>query len=197
VDRIFECPTNRRRTPTRDVANFNDPFWSTPTGQLQRELFNLFLSTRALNFDYTMLTGSNGARVDSPVQVMWNPRCRQMRAQQGRPAPVAAELKPLRGLPVFVEEDSNWWNTPSPDGMWSNWDQVTSRHGRKGHMVFLGGDVELMGLPLGPDLESQNDVGDFTANDIWARGNRGLWYQVAPSWPTGGPRPYGWFDRPR
>src|SRR5262249_46977812 len=36
VDQIFECPTNKRKTPLHDAAVFSDPFWSTPAGMLQR-----------------------------------------------------------------------------------------------------------------------------------------------------------------
>ena len=197
VDKIFECPTNRRKTPTRDVAVFSDPFWSTPAGMLQRELFNLFLSERALNFDYTMATGASGARVETPTLVAWDARCMQITGQANRTQPQAQNIRYLRSLPVFIEEDSEFWNAPGPDGMWSNWDQITNRHGRKGHMVFLNGDVELMDLPRGGNPLSQNDIGDFTANDLWARG-RNQWFQVAPNWPNGGAglRRYGWFDRP-
>jgi prepilin-type N-terminal cleavage/methylation domain-containing protein len=196
VDQVFSCPTNKRRTPLRDVAVFSDPFWSTDAGRIQRELFNVFYEQRALNFDYTMVTGATGARVDSPVEVAWDQRCRQMSGQQGRSTPPLSALKSLRALPAFVEEDSVWWNGPGPDGMWSNWDQVTDRHSKKGHMVFLNGDVELVKFPLGGNPNSQNDIGDFVANDIWAKGRAGQWYEVAPSWPAN-LRPYGWFDLPR
>lgn len=196
VDKIFECPTNKRKTPTRDVAVFSDPFWTSESGRLQRELFNLFLSQRALNFDYTMVTGSSGARVETINPVAWDARCQQITAQSGRTTPTVANLRYMRSLPVFAEEDSEFWNAPGPDGMWSNWDQITNRHGGKGHMLFLNGDVELMNLPRGANPLSQNDIGDFTANDVWAKGR--TWRQVAPSWPNGtaGLRRYGWFDRP-
>ena len=197
VDHIFECPTNKRKTPTRDVAVFTDPFWTTEAGRLQRDLFNLFLSQRALNFDYTMVTGSSGARVDSSVPVAWDTRCKQLTAQTNRPPPLQQNLKALRTIPVFVEEDSLWWNAPGPDGMWSNWDQITNRHNGRGHMLNLFGDVEILSFPRGGDPNSQNDVGDFTANDIWALGRFNRWYQVAPSWPNPGLRRFGWFDRPQ
>jgi prepilin-type N-terminal cleavage/methylation domain-containing protein len=195
VDLIFECPTNKRKTPSRDVAVFTDPFWSSPAGILQRELFNLFLSSRSLNFDYTMTTGASGARVDSSVLVAWDFRCSQISAGAGRTQPTAANIRPLRSLPVFVEEDTDWYNAPSPDGMWSNRDQITNRHARKGHMAFLDASVSLLEFPRGGDQTTQNDVGDFTGNDVWAKGE-GAWRQVAPTWP-GTLRPFGWFDSPR
>ncbi|MEX2219653.1 MAG: prepilin-type N-terminal cleavage/methylation domain-containing protein [Phycisphaerales bacterium] len=197
VDKIFECPTNKRRTPLRDVADLSaDPFWSTPSGILQRELFNLFLSSRAMNFDYTMTTGASGARLDSPIRVAWDTRCTQLVGTAARSQPPPAGLRTLRALPVYAEEDTRWHNSSTPDGMWSNWDQVTARHSRKGHMAFLDGSVELMGFPIGRDPNTQSDIGDFTAQDVWAKGRAGFWYQVAPSWPAN-PRPFGWFDLPR
>lgn len=199
VDKIFECPTNRRKTSTRDVAVFSDPFWNTDSGRLQRELFNVFLSQRALNFDYTMVTGASGARVESTTPVAWDARCQQLGGRVARPQPLPQNLRYFRALPVFVEEDLKWHNEPSPDGMWSNWDEMTSRHGGKGHMVFLNGDVELMNLPrrMNQYSNDQSEPGAFTGNDVWARGRMG-WLQVAPSWPNGGAgvRRYGWFDRP-
>src|SRR5690606_30915993 len=87
VDRIFECPTNKRQTAISDIPNFNDACWNTAAGRLQRELFNLFLSPRAINFEFTMVTGSSGARVDSTALVAWDQRCRQLTAQANRPYP--------------------------------------------------------------------------------------------------------------
>ena len=196
VDRIFECPTNKRKAVTTDVANLSDPFWSTPAGQVQRVLFNLFLTSRSLNFDYTMLPGASGARLDSSVRVAWDTRCATMRAIDARTTPPAASLRALRSLPIFVEEDSIWYNASGPDGLWSNLDQVTGRHARKGHMAFLDGSVELTGFPLGGNPNSQSDIGDFTGNDVWAKGQGGQWRQVAPTWPQN-LRPFGWFDNPR
>lgn len=197
VDTIFECPTNKRKTPLRQLPDFNDPFWNTDSGRLQRELFNIFLSPRAINFDFTMVTGASGARPDTDIVVGWDQRCRQLTAQSPRSQPQNINIKYLRTLPAFVEEDSNWWNAPGPDGMWSNWDQITNRHAGKGYMLYVNGDVELMDLPRGGNDETQNDIGDFTANDIWARGRFNRWYQVAPSWPNPGLRRWGWIDRPQ
>jgi prepilin-type N-terminal cleavage/methylation domain-containing protein len=200
VDRIFECPTNQRKTPTRDVVNLSDSYWQSPAGQLQAQLFSDFLTPRAINFDYTMVTGSGGGRVDSDVQFCWDAGCRNYAAEGGRPAqPSQANIRYLRSCPAFIEEDVEWWNSRSPDGMWSNWDRVTDRHARKGHILYITGEVELANFPRGGQPLLENEVGNLTGNDIWAKSARGTWYQVAPSWPGSGNsmRPFGWVNSPR
>ncbi|MCE2654684.1 MAG: type II secretion system GspH family protein [Planctomycetaceae bacterium] len=203
VDKIFECPTNQRKTrvgsSTLDLTN---PYWSSPAGIAQRQLFNDFLSERALNFDYTMVTGASGVRVDTATQFAWDRNCVNYTAQQGRPnQPVLTNLVPLRSAPVFMEEDTQFYNAPGPDGLWSNWDRVTNRHDNKGHMVLANGDVELAQFPRGPRTAQENERGNFTGNDVWAKGAISPiapqgWYQLAPSWPAT-VRNYGWANGPR
>ena len=74
----------------------------------------------------------------------------------------------MRTVPVYFEEDTPFWNAPSPDGMFSNWDQLTNRHDRRGHFLYVSGDVELGDFPRGPRPETQDELGDFTGNDIYA-----------------------------
>jgi prepilin-type N-terminal cleavage/methylation domain-containing protein len=194
VDRIFACPTNRRKSHTQITGSASDPFWQQPGNQLQAVLFNEFLTPRQINFDYTMLTGASGARVDGDTLVGWDKSCAQRTAQTTRSAPAPASIVRFRGVPVFLEEDTRWYNGDTPDGMFSNWDQLTNRHGRKGHLVYANGDVEAFKAPRGPDDATQADRGDMVANDIWASGR--TWLQVAPSWPLYN-RTYGWINRPR
>ncbi len=198
VDKAFECPTNKRKSKVRLTYNPADPVWADPANQSQAALFNTFLSERAYNFDYTMLTGAGGARIDSPTLTAWDNRSTQRTGQAARiGSPPLANLVYFKSLPVFMEEDSQWWNGQSPDGNYSNWDQLTNRHGRKGHVAYLNGEVGLFEAPRGGDENSQNDIGDFVANDIYASGRGGsTWLQVAPSWPAT-PRPFGWFNNPR
>src|SRR5205085_11631920 len=104
-----------------------------------------------MNFDYTMVTGAGGARIDAPTLTAWDKSCATRTAQAARPQPTTNNLVFMRSLPVFVEEDVTWWNSQSPDGMFSNWDQITNRHGKKGHIAYLNGDVELAQFPRGRD----------------------------------------------
>ncbi len=201
VDKVFECPSNQRKVPANTNSwDTTNTYWSSPGGQAQLALFNLFLSNRNLNFDYTMVTGASGARVDSEVQVAWDSNCVNYQAQAARPAQPPNlpnfKLKYLRGVPAFVEEDTEWWNSRSPDGMWSNWDRVTNRHGKKGHVVYVNGEVELANFPRGNKPLDGNETGNLTGNDIWAKGKFNRWYQVAPTWP-GQARGYGWVNSPQ
>ena len=196
VDKIFECPTNKRKSGTQFIATPNDAYWQTPQNSLQLILWSEYLSERRMNFDYTMATGMSGAPTWCGTLVAWSTQCRLLNAQAGRLAMAnTTTLVSLGRAPVFWEEDTEWWNARSPDGLCSNWDQVTDRHGRKGHMNFLDGSSELMDFPRGPDPMVQSDIGDFTANDMYAKGNNG-WYVISPSWP-GTLRPYGWFKLPQ
>lgn len=199
ADKIFECPTNKRRTPTNIGSNGNDPFWSTPQNQLQAILFNEFLSPRQINFDYTMVTGASGARVDLATIVGYDTRQAQFTGTQARPMPTTSNnttVKIMRAAPAFIEEDSEWWNGKGPDGMYSNWDEVSNRHSKKGNILLTNGDVESFKAPRGPLDLSQDDRGDLVGNDFWARGRNNAWYQICPTWP-GQPRAYGWINAPR
>jgi prepilin-type N-terminal cleavage/methylation domain-containing protein len=199
ADKIFECPSNRRKAATAIGDNGNDPFWNEPQNQLQRVLFNQFLSPRQINFDYTMVTGASGARVDGVSLVGYDTRQSQFTGQTARSMPSTASnttVKLMRAAPAFIEEDTEWWNGKGPDGMFSNWDQITNRHAKKGNMLLVNGDVESFKAPRGPLPLSQNDNGDFVGNDFWARGRGNLWYQICPSWPAT-TRNYGWINAPR
>jgi prepilin-type N-terminal cleavage/methylation domain-containing protein len=198
VDRVFECPTNKRRARTTFTMSPTDPHWQNPQNQMQVVLLNEFLSTRSLNFDYTMATGVSGAKMGTFVQAGWNRPNPAWTAQTGRPASLTnpTTMRPLKGVPIYIEEDGLWWNAQSPDGLWSNWDQISTRHQKRGHMLFLGGEVEAFETLVGPDPNTQNDAGDLAANDFYVTTNGSRWFQMAPSWPAN-PRPFGWLDSPR
>ncbi|HYD00057.1 MAG TPA: type II secretion system protein [Phycisphaerales bacterium] len=198
VDRVFECPTNKRRMPARFTQNPTDPIWSTPAGQAQAVLWQTFLGERALNFDYTMLTGANGARLGTQTEAAWDTACATRAATATRAGSLTnpTTLQRFVGLPVFLEEDSEWYNSRDPDGLNCNRDQLTPRHDKKGHVTFLGGEVQLMALPRGGSPLSETDIGDFIAQDIYASKNGRTWFQMGATWASN-VRPYGWSDNPR
>jgi prepilin-type N-terminal cleavage/methylation domain-containing protein len=110
VDKVFECPTNKRRARTTFTMSPTDPHWQDPQNQLQVVLLNQFLSTRSLNFDYTMATGVGGAKMGSFVQAGWNRPNPNWTAQTNRPASLTnpTTMRNLRGVPIFIEEDVEW-----------------------------------------------------------------------------------------
>jgi prepilin-type N-terminal cleavage/methylation domain-containing protein len=196
ADRIWACPTNKRQTKTYLNANPNDPYWQTPQNSLQLVLWNSFLEGRGLNFDYTMVTGASGGPVGGDAIVAYDKRCAQRTMGAGRATVIArndSNMVMLRSPPVYMEEDGEWWNAQSPDGLFSNQDLVTDRHFGRGNMALLDGSAELSNFPKGrPDVT----VGSITGNDFYATGGKGNWSQLCPTWP-GTQRPYGWLKNPR
>ncbi|HZW05512.1 MAG TPA: type II secretion system protein [Phycisphaerales bacterium] len=185
VDRVFECPTNKRQTQTAVGGTPADPAIA-----MQQVLWNEFLADRKLNFDYTMATGAAGARLSTQTFAGWN----RTLSRAGQLNTGASILR-FRTIPIYLEEDTEWHNRRSPDGLFSNADQITHRHEKSGHIVFLDASVEAFNFPAGPRPDTE-EAGDFTGNDIYCSRNGTTWYQLAPTWP-GSPRAYGWTDQPR
>jgi prepilin-type N-terminal cleavage/methylation domain-containing protein/prepilin-type processing-associated H-X9-DG protein len=186
VDKVFECPSNKRQTQAAMGGNATDP-----AIVMQQALWNEFLSERKMNFDYTMATGSSGTRLSTTTFCGWN------KAFATGGAPTSANIERFRTIPVYFEEDTEWHNRRSPDGLFSNQDQLTHRHQKKGHVVFVDCSVEAYNFPAGPrpDLE---ESADWTGNTIYCSrsGNNNTWFAFSPSWP-GTQRPFGWTDHPR
>src|SRR5262249_3181930 len=121
VDASLNCPTNNRRANIRPLSNLNDPQWQSGQNKAQKVLWEKFLGERTLNFDYTMITGLSGAPMYATHRVAWNPDfLKNNGGQVGRPTTFqgigAANFVGFRGVPVYMEEDSEWWNAQSPDG---------------------------------------------------------------------------------
>ena len=212
VDKIFECATNKRRNASGQT--------STPVNaQVEQMLRAIFKTERQVMFDFTAMSGASGASQDAGTAMTYRTACRNLSARQidfgSRPrmlqgaAAGTTQLVRMSGIPIFAEEDAVWWNTAVTDGLWSNEDQMTNRHGRKGHIGFLNGNVELMDLPKGSDDRpntGNTDLGDFTANDVYALGSGGRWFRAGSPWSmaTDSPPPpgqggygFGWIDAPK
>ncbi len=194
-DKPLECPTNRRAMAGTGVAGSSNPMWNDPQNAVQKVLWEEYLGSRGLNFDYTISTGANGLPLYTQTRVAYDNRTQNMTVSATRTVPPATALVSFTAIPIYFEEDTEWWNGKSVDGMFSNWDQIAVRHAKKGNILFLGGHVEPFKPTVGPDPLTQGDVGDFTGNDLWvSKGPR--WFQYAPSWPAVA-RPYGWAKNPR
>lgn len=206
-DSIFECPENRRKKAFSGTG-------AAPETDVETMLRRIFKTERDVQFDYTMLSGAGRAKVDASTNTGWHSQCRSRRANQidfgSRPRVVEGHvantvITRFTGIPVFAEEDGYWWNSSVTDGLWSNEDQLSSRHQKGGHIAFLQGHVEYFKLPKGPVNEANGnaDIGDFTANDVYAQGTGGRWYRAGSAWAmamgpgnTGG-YTNGWMDSPR
>jgi prepilin-type N-terminal cleavage/methylation domain-containing protein len=171
VDKIAECPANGRRSA--GVGS---------TGA------NMFGGATDLDFDYTFFRPMEGCRLGTGVRMA---RVKDVGAfdKDARPPALwdggggggsgqgpGAGLVNLVGMLLYVEESTYWFNGSVRDLMWSNFDQVTTRHGGRGNAVYLEGHAGPLDVPRGSS-EADRESADFDANDVYATGAAG-WVRV-------------------
>jgi prepilin-type N-terminal cleavage/methylation domain-containing protein/prepilin-type processing-associated H-X9-DG protein len=175
ADKVTECPANKRR------------------GVVNREGSNVFGGSTALDFDYTMVAAIQGARLGLEIQVAHLKKGRGAGAiARLNEAQGAAALDSMVGLPVLVEESTFWFNEQIPDGLWGNMDQITTRHDKGGHAVYLDGHAALWKPPAG-EFEGRQEDADLITNHIYVRNRAGFWYQLDGMRA----KPWGWINAPR
>jgi prepilin-type N-terminal cleavage/methylation domain-containing protein len=177
ADRIGECPTNKRRKTNYTEGN------------------NVFNTGTALDFDYTLAPRLQGAKLGMETRFAYltNPSTYGTGAFPPATLPDSTALTAFPGKPVYFEEHTRWYNEDTTDGMWSNQDQIETRHFKGGHISYLEGHVGLFKPPAGPSYELQEPM-DFDANDIYVRG-QGPWYRMELG--VNQQRKYGWINGPR
>ncbi|MEL7485215.1 MAG: prepilin-type N-terminal cleavage/methylation domain-containing protein [Planctomycetota bacterium] len=209
TDEIAECPTNKRRSVTGET------FAST----------NITNEDAQIDFDFTFIEGTQGAKVEKQWLVWQLDRLGEFSGAQwtNQTAPnflaafarnrIPDELR-LRTLPIFGEESSFFYNgrldpsLPTFDGRMANNDQMTQRHGGKGHLLMIDGVVESFEPTDGPGGEEVLDpFEDFTINDFYIKtvdpngiGNGEFYWDNF--WAPGGDdgrsaNGYGWINRAR
>lgn len=163
VDAIAECPSNKRR-----AAGIGS------TGA------NMFGGTSDLDFDYTFVRAMEGARLGADLRMarVKNPSDFdvEQRPPSVWPAGAGDGLTNLPGMILYVEESTNWYNGSVRDLMWSNWDQITTRHSGQGNVVYLEGHAGRLVVPHGPN-EAVKERNDFDANDLYVAGP-GQWVRM-------------------
>jgi prepilin-type N-terminal cleavage/methylation domain-containing protein len=178
ADKVTECPANKRQG--RD-SNANG-------GQ------NIFGGSTELDFDYCMITGTEGAKLSVDVIAAYIP---PKRANSGRIMPIGyvPELTRFRVLPLFIEESTVFYNDTYRDGLWGNMDQVTTRHNTGGYAGYIDGSSSLFKAPRGASESVQETLLDFEANDIYVSrsGLDNQWFKMYQPTDT----PYGWINSPR
>lgn len=186
--KVFECPTNKRRGKFNRTTRTNGDN-------------NIFQNQGALDFDYCMSTFSHGANVGL------NTVAATLRAVPGDGPQVlsaaqAKTLTALRGVPIFVEESTYWWNDEYQDGLWGNLDQLTQRHDKGGHIAYISGEAELY-KPFNATTDVYTDRNrasvNWTANDIYVSATRKDTDWHALYWSgsnSGNGHRYGWINTP-
>jgi len=174
ADKVGECPTNKRQSDRgRREATGSDP-----------TVRNSFGGDTDLNWDYTMVWRVEGAYTFTTTRVAYMRNPAQF-AMGTRPnlSVTGEELKPMSGLPLFIEESTPFNNgiTNSEDdpessnttyGLWGGsrgslaGDQVTTRHGGVGTVSYLQGHAEVFNAPRGSQ-ENVREDGDLEADDLY------------------------------
>lgn len=130
-------------------------------------------------FSYCMPHAMGGARVELQYP-FFVPR---------DPTDPEAGLEQIQA-PLIVEEDSIFHNGNIDDGAWANWDQITDRHTKRGHLAYLDGSVGAI-TPAEAGRPDVREAGDLEAWDfIFIVGQRKFTmgnYQTR----------FGWINSPR
>ena len=179
VDVSGECPTNKRQR-----------VGGTPSTIPNR----LSISTD-LDFDYTFVQGVNGARLGLDTKVAYNSRPSGQIIYPNFPTAQISDLIVLPSLPIFVEEDSRFFNSAFPDGLFSSDDQLTTRHSSKSATMALLDGAALSIRPPNDGNDRAQGAADMDAKDFYAVGNEG-WVRMEPP-TTGSGRPWGWINTPK
>lgn len=151
VDKIAECPSNKRQ----------DSAYGASGG-------NMFGGSTTLDFDYTFVRGMEGARIGNGVMMARIKDPAQYPHDTRPPATLtdSSQLVNIPGMLLYVEESTYWYNASVRDLMWSNWDQVTTRHGGNGNVSYLEGHAASFKIPHG-SKESEREDADFDCNDLY------------------------------
>jgi prepilin-type N-terminal cleavage/methylation domain-containing protein len=213
VDKITECPTNKRRSINGNTTLVNDP--GNPNTQS-----NFYNSYSQLLWDYTMIYRVAGARTwcDTKFSYLKNPA---QFAVGSRPdlTVTGDQLKVLSGIPVFMEESSYHNNSLTNDsndpdsantyfGLWGGsrgalaGDQVTTRHSGAATISFFQGHAEVFNAPHGQD-ESTREAQDLEADDVYvtSKSSPNGWIPLErrkTQWSNtpGSPYSFGWINNP-
>ncbi|MDX2148259.1 MAG: DUF1559 domain-containing protein [Planctomycetota bacterium] len=191
ADEVTACPKNRRRNWDGSVTNRNGNT-------------DMFGGETGIEFDYSMHTATQGARIDLDIRAAYLPP--NLPSSNVRlPAALAAQLVPFKGLPIFVEESSYFYNHRLPargtvpagvaDGLWGNMDQITNRHDKGGNMTMLDGSSSIFKPPTDNDEAIRDPNRDFEANDVYVNTKNQVdqWYR---GYIDSG-RNFGWINNPR
>ena len=176
--KLGECPTNKRTRTNNQTSS--DNMWGSEMGVL---------------FDYTMTNMAEGADITLVAQAGYlKPPARNAGVRLA--SAMVPNLVPMRGIPLFVEESTKFYNESYIDGLWGFSDEIARPHDQRGSVVYLDNSVELFRPPTDKNDAGQNLDFDFTANQIFftVKGSANAWYRLSRN---GGDTKWGWINNPR
>ena len=218
VDETFECPKNKRQS-----INGRNNFIGN------ENIFGDFQENQVL-FDYTFNRAASGANTAKTFRaVAFSPEA-ELVPRGADETLTGSEVNQLLAenngfrfddLPIFVEESSAFSNSgvnpggaanrSALDGLWSDTDELTQRHGGGGNVLLLGGAVINVKPPATSDDEKAWDAAEnreaFSSQLIYVSGRGSRYYSSVISNPsTGGfadfitienfSGNYGWINNP-
>lgn len=153
---VLACPTNGRRSVNGNTS-----------GSLYDFQYN------ELDFDFTMIAGTQGARADADIKLFYLDRTKDGAPNREGALRYVREagqpfMTAFRSMPVFVEESIYWYNGGIPDGLWGNDDQFTARHAGTAHYAMVDGTVGEMKDVSGASEEMMERGVDLLAKEIYA-----------------------------
>lgn len=178
LDAVGECPTNKRRDYNGRPSNKNT-----------------YGKSAYLDFDYTFIQATSGARLGADTRACYlqAPEIYGYTALPDRDLKASASTINFPALPIFVEESTKYFNSDFKDGLWSNQDQIATRHNRAGAVSYWDGSAGALVPPQGGNQHAA-EAGDLEANDFYVLSRRG-WIRMEPD-NRGFGRPFGWINNP-
>jgi type II secretory pathway pseudopilin PulG len=179
---IVNCPTNKRQRGDGQVA------------------WNLWGVDLGVQFDYTMLDEVEGTRLSATTSFVYLPAGSS--AVSNFTIPWVEGMTRMRGIPMFFEESTRWYNQSYRDGRFGNLDQLTTRHEKGGHLNYVDGSAELFKAPNDGDENRETPTKDWSARLLYATNSpsSGRWYAVGDAdgrvRPPGSDR-YGFCNQPQ
>jgi prepilin-type processing-associated H-X9-DG protein len=176
VDKVSECPTNKRRSVTGK---------KTATTSLSSEI----------DFDFTFVFNVSGARQGVQPRIAYPEPTRYNSLFIKPPNNIntnSEKMNLLQGVPVFVEEAS-YGNSSNADGLFAARDTFSRRHSGQGNIAFFDGSAGGLATP-NPGPEDKPAVGgEFKANLFYVQTTR-WWLNFEGREGEG--RPFGWINNP-
>ena len=180
AEEIGECPKNKRRGVDGETLGGDDA--------------NLLFESD-LDFDYTMVGRMSGARLDVDIRLA-HLRSPGIYSLDAVPAALLSEqledeVERFTTAPLFMEENTYFFNEDYNDGIWRNMDQLTTRHAGAGNMGYVDGRADGF-KPPSDGLERERTKDDMEADDwyVWTRYSK--WLRLG----AGGEGKYGWINNP-
>lgn len=179
---------NNENYTTAAAGTYSHPLQASSLAEYLSIADNIFscpTSRRSANgqFDYTMLAGMAGARLDVNGYATY-PK---------DPSVAGSPRVKFDGMPLMIEEHDKFYNGDPryQYGKWTNIDQFSHRHSGRAHIGYFEGHVRLFNAPHGP-ADLVEEPRDLVATDLWLHVRTRTFAQLGRN----DNRHFGWINSP-